>query len=356
MPKRKTSQVPRSSVPIVATDSGGHSPGRRAWLRFRRNKPAIGSLLIMCLITLACLLFLPASSSNYFIQDLDYNWSPPLVNINTLNTDNNDGTMSAEEKVDGVTESKHSILDALFGFDILGRSILWRCLFGGVVSLGIGLAAAMISVVIGTAWGAVAGWYGGRVDNVMMRLVDILYGLPYVLMIILLKVAFEEKLTKMLTHLFGPGQERLANIMILFLAIGGVSWLTMARVIRGQVLSLKALPYMEAARAMGVPTRSILWRHLLPNLIGPIIVYATLTVPQAILQESFLSFLGIGIQAPMPTWGSLASEGVKAVNTVQSFWWMVFFPCLLLALTLLCLNFIGDGLRDALDPKTQKTK
>ena len=160
----------------------------------------------------------------------------------------------------------------------------------------------------------------------------------------------------MLTHLFGPGQERLANIMILFLAIGGVSWLTMARVIRGQVLSLKALPYMEAARAMGVPTRSILWRHLLPNLIGPIIVYATLTVPQAILQESFLSFLGIGIQAPMPTWGSLASEGVKAVNTVQSFWWMVFFPCLLLALTLLCLNFIGDGLRDALDPKTQKTK
>jgi len=184
--------------------------------------------------------------------------------------------------------------------------------------------------------------------------VDILYGLPYVLMIILLKIAFEPKLIKLLNSIFGPGQERVANIVILFLAIGGVSWLTMARVIRGQVLSLKTQPFMEAARAGGVPTRRILLRHLLPNLIGPIIVYATLTVPQAILQESFLSFLGIGIQAPVPTWGSLAAEGVKAVNTVVSFWWMVFFPSALLGLTLLCLNFIGDGLRDAYDPKTTR--
>jgi len=301
------------------------SPGSRPWRRFCRSRSAIVSLIIMAVIIIACLATLPITTQMYSQQDLDANREPPQF------------------------ESF-----ALFGYDLLGRNLLWRCLFGGVVSLGIGLAAAAISVVIGTVWGALAGWYGGRIDNAMMRLVDILYGLPYVLMIILLKIAFEPKLIKLLNSIFGPGQERVANIVILFLAIGGVSWLTMARVIRGQVLSLKTQPFMEAARAGGVPTRRILLRHLLPNLIGPIIVYATLTVPQAILQESFLSFLGIGIQAPVPTWGSLAAEGVKAVNTVVSFWWMVFFPSVLLGLTLLCLNFIGDGLRDALDPKTTR--
>jgi ABC-type dipeptide/oligopeptide/nickel transport system permease subunit len=168
-----------------------------------------------------------------------------------------------------------------------------------------------------------------------------------------LKIAFEPVLIRTLTSTFGPGHERIANIIILFVAIGGVSWLTMARVIRGQVLSLKAQPFMEAARALGMTTPRILFHHLLPNLVAPIIVYATLTVPQAILQESFLSFLGIGIQAPVPTWGALASDGVKAVNNVSSFWWLVFYPCLLLGITLLSLNFIGDGLRDAFDPRTR---
>jgi ABC-type dipeptide/oligopeptide/nickel transport system permease subunit len=232
---------------------------------------------------------------------------------------------------------------------------MWRCLLGGLISLGIGLAAAGISVLIGTAWGAIAGWYGGRIDNLMMRMVDILYGLPYILLIILLKIAFGPKLINLLNAVFGPGQELWANIIILFLAIGGVSWLTMARVIRGQVLSLKAQPFIEAARTLGVPAHRIIGRHLLPNLIGPIMVYATLTVPQAILQESFLSFLGIGIKDPVPTWGALAAEGVQAVNTVASFWWMLVFPCGLLGVTLLALNFIGDGLRDALDPKTIKS-
>ncbi len=340
----------------LAPDSGPSPPSRRAWRRFCRNKPALISLFVMIFIILACVATLPFSRHHYYVQDLDLNWAPPLVNTMAANTDNDGNTAPVTGSLDRVVPARSSWVAGLFGYDILGRSLFWRCLFGGAVSLGIGLAAALISVVIGTTWGAIAGWFGGRVDNVMMRLVDVLYGLPYVLMIILLIVAFEDTLVGLLTRMLGPGQESTANMMILFLAIGLISWLTMARVIRGQVLSLKTLPYMEAAQAMGVPTRWILWRHLLPNLIGPIIVYATLTVPQAILQESFLSFLGIGIKDPMPTWGSLASEGVKAVNTVQSFWWIIFFPCLLLAITLLCLNFIGDGLRDALDPRTPKTK
>ena len=319
----------------------GQTLGRRAWLRFRRNVPAMVSLFVLGFIVLACLAALPISSSQFEVQDLDLNRAAP-------------GSLPpadrpAEEGLEkmGLT----SDLDAVFGYDTLGRSLFWRCLFGGIVSLGVGLAAAAISVIIGTAWGAIAAWNGGRVDNIMMRIVDVFYGLPYVLMIILLKVAFEPKLIGLL----GPGKERIANIIILFLAIGSVSWLTMARVIRGQVLSLKEQPFMEAARAMGVPTGRIMLRHLLPNLVGPIIVYATLTVPQAILQESFLSFLGIGVQDPVPSWGLLASQGVKAINTVVSFWWQVVFPCAFLGVTLLCLNFIGDGLRDALDPRTQKT-
>ena len=310
--------------------------GSRSWRRFRRNKPAMASLVVLGIIILVSLITVGISSRQYQEQNLEYNRLPPRTPLS----------------YDNFQEFKTDF--APFGYDILGRNMLWRCLLGGLVSLGIGLAAAAISVIIGVTWGAIAGWYGGRLDNIMMRLVDILYGLPYILLVILFKIAFEPKLIKLLNAIFGPGQEHVANIMILFLAIGGVSWLTMARVIRGQVLSLKAQPFMEAGRALGVPTRRILVRHLLPNLIGPIIVYATLTVPQAILQESFLSFLGIGIQAPVPTWGSLASEGVKAVNNVVSFWWMVLFPCGLLGLTLLCLNFIGDGLRDAFDPKTKE--
>ncbi len=328
----------------------GQSPRKRAWLRFRRNTSAMVSLFVLGFITLACLITLPVSVGQFEVQYLDLNRQPPLTD-HPITIPSDSENPAAEPTV-----QTPNVVNTLFGYDTLGRSLFWRCLLGGVISLGIGLAAATISVVIGTTWGAIAGWFGGRLDNIMMRLVDILYGLPYVLMIILLKVRFEPSLIKWLNNSFGPGHERVANIAILFLAIGGVSWLTMARVIRGQVLSLKEQPFMEAARALGVPTGRILLKHLLPNLIGPIIVYATLSVPQAILQESFLSFLGIGVMDPVPSWGLLASQGVKAINTVVSFWWQVLFPCLLLGITLLCLNFIGDGLRDALDPRTQKTK
>lgn len=283
----------------------------------------------------------------------------------------------------------------LLGADQLGRDLLTRILAGGGISLGIGISAALISVVIGTAYGMTAGWFGGRVDATMMRIVDILYGLPYILLVVLLAVAadaiadqqisrsvaetaaqreafierevaalppdlrddpeatqaIEARATARYKVTAAESQRSVVNIVTLLVAIGGVSWLTMARVIRGQVLSLKNQPFVEAARAVGAPTRRIFLRHLLPNLLGPIIVYATLTVPQAILQESFLSFLGIGVMPPMPSWGNLAAEGLNELNTVHSRWWLLVFPCAMLGITLLALNFVGEGLREAFDPR-----
>lgn len=238
-----------------------------------------------------------------------------------------------------------------FGMDYLGRSLLGRCLLGGTISLGIGLAAASISMVLGVSVGLIAGYRGGWIDSALMRVVDVLYGLPYILMVILLKIAFEPLLSRALHN---PAA---ANLIVLFGAIGLVSWLTMSRVVRGQVLSLRGQPFIEACQAMGLGETRIFLRHILPNLIGPIIVYATLTVPSAILQESFLSFLGVGIAPPMPTWGSLASDGLlPALNPLNHHWWLLFFPCFLLAITLLSLNFVGDGLRDVFDPKRESAK
>jgi oligopeptide transport system permease protein len=234
----------------------------------------------------------------------------------------------------------------LFGSTKLGQSLLGRCLLGGAISLAVGLTASLVAVVLGVTVGAVSGYMGGWVDALLMRTVDVLYGLPYILLVILFKLGLERPLGALLRA------PRLANVVVLFLAIGLASWLTMARVIRGQVLSLRNQPFMEATRSIGAGPWRIFTRHLLPNLIGPITVYATLTVPEAILQESLLSFLGVGIQPPLPTWGSLASEGlIAALNPVVSSWWLLVFPCTLLAVTLLALNFIGDGLRDVFDPK-----
>lgn len=290
------------------------------------------------------------------------------------------------------------------GTDKLGRSVLVRVLTGGGISLGIGIAAALISVTIGTLYGVIAGYAGGKVDAFMMRIVDIIYGLPYILLVVLLAVAGDalvenyvskqgprrayvvqrasevakeqgvDSANKTVTEFLidnpdikasldaeardaipskelSTGARTTIDITILLVAIGGVSWLTMARVIRGQVLSLKAQPFMEAARAIGVPLHRQFLKHLLPNLLGPIIVYTTLTVPQAILQESFLSFLGIGVKPPLPSWGNLAADGLEAINKHRSEWWMLAFPCILLGLTLLALNFVGEGLREAFDPK-----
>ena len=237
-----------------------------------------------------------------------------------------------------------------FGTDKLGRSLLGRALLGGAISLGIGIMAALIAVVLGGTVGLIAGYAGGWLDNLLMRGVDILYSLPYVLMVVLLKIALEGILNRWM------GQQ-IGNLVVLFVAIGLVSWLTMARVVRGQVLALRGQPFVEAGRALGLPAWRILLRHVLPNLVGPVIIYATLTVPQAILQVCFLSFLGIGIQPPLPTWGSLAGEGLtEGLSIVHSRWWLLVVPCTLLALTLLSLNFVGDGLRDVLDPKRDAAK
>lgn len=238
----------------------------------------------------------------------------------------------------------------ILGTDRLGRDLLVRGLAGGGISLGIGLAAAAIAVLIGTVYGMVAGYLGGRWDAVLMRIVDILYGLPYVLLVVLLAVAVDGLMERWGSGL-GSGLRQVINVVTLLVAIGSVSWLTMARVIRGQVLSLKAQPFMEACRALGVPLRGQMLRHLLPNLMGPIVVYATLAVPVAILSESFLSFLGIGVREPLPSWGNLAADGLNELNTVRVRWWLLLWPCLLIGITLLALNFAGEGLREAFDPR-----
>ena len=263
------------------------------------------------------------------------------------------------------------------GTDRLGRSLLWRCLLGGAISLGVGISAAMIAVTIGVTWGALAGYVGGRVDSLMMRVVDVFYGLPYILLVVLVDLALSPVVTRGCAAVLGWWSSSasggagtsggwawqtgglVADVVTLLLAIGAVSWLTMARVIRGQVLSLREQPFVESARAVGARPGRILRVHMLPNLMGPIVVYTTLTVPQAILQESFLSFLGIGVRAPLPSWGNLASAGLGQLYNLArgggSEWWLLFFPCLLLGLTLLALNFLGDALRARFDPRSTQS-
>jgi ABC-type dipeptide/oligopeptide/nickel transport system permease subunit len=248
---------------------------------------------------------------------------------------------------DQPTPPKGYAASSWFGHDDLGRSLLFRVLPGFLVSFGIGLAAAMMAVGFGTCWGALAGLWGGSGDALMMRIVDVLYGLPYILMVVLLQIS----LTEPLTVLFG-GPSTGANLVILLIAIGGVSWLSVARVVRGQVLSLRSQTFVEAAKASGAGVGRILRVHLLPNLVGPIAVCGSLVVPQAILQESFLSFLGIGVQQPTPSLGRLAADGVEALNTFVAYWWLIGFPCAFLVVTLLCLNFLADALRERLDPKS----
>ena len=270
--------------------------------RLFKNKAAVaGAIVLVVLIVLAA--FAPwIAPYPYAYQNLDLGASPP--------------------------SSAH-----LLGTDVLGRDLLSRILYGARISLLVGFFATTVALLIGVSWGIIAGYAGGKVDSVMMRIVDILYGLPFIIFIILLMVIFGR------------------NLWLLFLAIGAVEWLTMARIVRAQVLSLKNQEFVLAAQAMGVSNFAMFKRHLLPNILGPVAVYATLTIPQVMLLESFLSFLGLGIQPPMSSWGTLIKDGVESM---EEYSWLLIYPGLTFTITLFALNFFGDGLRDALDPKTSE--
>lgn len=270
-----------------------------AWRRLLANKAAVsGGIILLILIFFA--IFAPWIAPHpYAYQNLELGAQPPSGNF-------------------------------LLGTDTLGRDLFSRILFGARVSLLVGFVATGVALVIGVSWGIVAGYFGGRIDSVMMRIVDVLYGLPFIIFIILLMVIFGR------------------NIWLLFGAIGAVEWLTMARIVRGQVLTIKNQEYVLAAQAMGVTNIQMFRKHIFPNILGPIAVYATLTIPQVMLLEAFLSFLGLGIQPPMSSWGTLIRYGVESM---EEYSWLLIYPGLTFTITLFALNFFGDGLRDALDPK-----
>ncbi len=334
---------------MSASSGTTHShTGVRGWRRFRRSLPALLSALVLGTLILTSLGTLPYAVCWHNVQELGeaVRHAPSLDPVVSYDHYSARGGPAAGGVLGAYAARAHRLSSSM-GHDDLGRSLFYRVWPGLLVSLSVGLAAVVIAVTVGVTVGSVAGLAGGRVDAVLMRLVDVLFGLPYILIVILLKIA----LTRPLTLMFA-GHTKYADIVIVFIAIGGVSWLTMARVVRGQVLSLRALPFVEAARASGAGPLHILLRHLLPNLIGPVAVYAALIVPQAILQESFLSFLGIGVQQPTPSLGRLAADGIEAVNTFVGYWWLIVYPCGVLVLTLVALNFLGDALRDAFDPKS----
>jgi oligopeptide transport system permease protein len=291
-----------STVDEVARYERGTSLWRDAWVRLRRNKLAVAGAITLIVIALACLLAPWLSGYGYEQQDLVLGAAAP--------------------------SSSHWL-----GTDIFGRDLLTRILYGGRVSLMVGLIATSVALIIGVAWGAIAGYFGGRVDAVMMRIVDILYALPFMIFVVLLMVVFGR------------------NLLLLFLAIGAVEWLTMARIIRGQVQTLKQLEFVEAAISLGLSRTAIIARHVIPNALGPLIVYTTLTIPSVMLLEAFISFLGLGVQPPQSSWGVLISDGVE---TMEEYPWLLIFPGITLSVTLFALNFLGDGLRDALDVRASR--
>jgi oligopeptide transport system permease protein len=295
------------------------TPGKRAVRRFFRNRPAVWSTVFLSIVLLL-VLFWPLMASYSPTQLSDFQSQPP--------------------------STKH-----WFGTDVHGRDLMSRVFYGTRISLLVGMVGTAVSLVIGVLWGAVAGYIGGRLDEVMMRIVDVLYSLPSIIFVIVLITTLESFLQDWLARNFSPGMASAARLIFLFIGLGAVSWLNMARIVRGQVLTLRNRNFVEASRALGASETRIIFRHILPNVAGIILVYLTLTVPSIILYESFLSYLGLGIQPPQASLGSLIAEGAAQINPLRVYWWMILFPGGTLVLTLLTLNFIGDGLRDAFDPR-----
>ncbi len=294
-----TPSTPAAAAPVDL--ESGHSPWSDAWRRLRKNRLAVAGAIVLLILGLLCA-FGPLFAQSYQEQNLDLGATPPSA-------------------------------DHWLGTDTLGRDLFARILYGGRISILVGLVATFVALAIGVVYGAVAGYFGGKLDSVMMRLVDIMYALPFTIFVILLMVFFGR------------------NIVLLFVAIGAVEWLTMARIVRGQILTIKKMEFIEAARSLGFGKRRIIFRHMIPNVLGPIIVYTTLTIPAVMLLEAFLSFLGLGVQPPMSSWGVLIKDGAEKM---EEFWWLLVFPGTVFSLSLFSLNFVGDGLRDALDVRSAK--
>jgi oligopeptide transport system permease protein len=355
-------EITPALAPITKLDQGT-SLWKDAWHRLKKNRVALFGLWAFCGVTIVCLVGPYLTGHTYEETEISLKASAPLEPIFIRSELHKNGEVRksfialsnledefldepkaerqqiAQKIAGGAVYRKDNVSYQetnqrhLFGTDPLGRDLLTRILIGGRISLAVGFSATLVSVVIGVLWGAVAGFVGGKTDTAMMRTVDILYALPFAVIVILLMVMFGR------------------NFILLFVAIGCVEWLTMARIVRGQIISLKNQEFIEAAVSLGLPSHRILLRHLIPNVLGPIIIYSTLTFPDVMLLESVLSFIGLGVQPPLSSWGVLIEEGAR---TMESSIWLLVFPAVFFSLTLFSLNFLGDGLRDALDPKSSK--